>query len=557
MKKFTYILFVAALFAFNSCDLDKLPSGDIMTEGQKEDVIAPSPEKLEADVNGLAAGLTRYDIIGKSALNHFDYGLPSVYLMLESAGQDMVANHDGYNWFRDSQHYRDRLITSAENEMIWKTFYYNILAANKVLEFAPEGVEERRLQIFRAQALGFRAFSYLNLVQIYQFTYKNSQNKPAVPLILEAAEPLGYDNPRATVQAIYKAIMDDLNEVITLLEGYRAENKAKISLNVAYGLRARANLLMGEGKAAADDAQKAAIGFSPATIEQVSKPGFNNVKAANWIWGIIITPESDVVKSGILNWPSHLCSLVGNGYTTLTETYRKANNLFWNEIPESDIRREWFAHKVIPVLKADGSQLFDRDGNPVTTVTSKLVESLQFNGYLGYTLGWDQYTNVKFHAYDDILLNASNASDWPLMRVEEMIFIQAEGLAMSGDLGGAKTILENFVTANRDPEFASQATTPEEFIDEVWLQRRMELWGEGFSFFDLMRLEKGVTRVNVNAGKGEEDSSYPEAVRFNFPANDPHLLYPIPEVEVNVNDGITPEDNNKPGDALKPIPKPK
>ena len=535
---------IAGLFAFGSCSLDKLPSGDIFTEGQKEGVIDPSPEKLQGDINGLAAGLTRFNVLAYE--DHFDFGFPSVCLILESLGQDLVAPHVGYNHFRQPQEYSDKLVTSPYSEFIWRTFYYNILNANKILGFAPEGTEDKVLQQYRGQALGYRAFSYLNLVQIYQFTYVNNKDKPGVPLILEENEPLGYENPRATVEAVYNQIMKDLTEAIDLLEGFAPKNKGVISQNVAYGLRARANLLMHKWKEAAEDAEKAMSGFRPATLEEVSVPGFNSADAQNWIWGILLNSEAEVVQTGIINWPSMLCSLTGNGYTTLTGTFRSANVNFWSEIPESDIRRDWFVYYKPNDLNEESDVILNSElvKNYIFDGKNKKGDNIKIS--LADYLEYDLYTNVKFHAYKSELFNTENASDWPLMRVEEMILIQAEGLAMSGNLSGAKNVLEAFVRANRDSEFQSVATTPEAFQEEVWLQRRMELWGEGFSFFDLMRLEKGVTRY-------QGDSSYPNVVQYNLAANDPILLYPIPEAEINVNDAISEKDNNPPAQKPKPV----
>lgn len=73
------------------------------------------------------------------------------------------------------------------------------------------------------------------------------------------------------------------------------------------------------------------------------------------------------------------------------------------------------------------------------------------------------------------------------MRVEEMILIKAEGLAMSGDLPGAKSVLEGFIRSYRDAEYTCTAASATAMQDEIWFQRRVELWGEGFLPFLLPR----------------------------------------------------------------------
>src|SRR5690625_6462322 len=78
------------------------------------------------------------------------------------------------------------------------------------------------------------------------------------------------------------------------------------------------------------------------------------------------------------------------------------------------------------------------------------------------------------------------------MRIEEMYLIKAEAEAMSG--GDGKGTLESFVQEYRDPDFVSSASSPEALQEEVFHQRRIELWGEGMNWFDIMRLNKGVDR---------------------------------------------------------------
>ena len=121
------------------------------------------------------------------------------------------------------------------------------------------------------------------------------------------------------------------------------------------------------------------------------------------------------------------------------------------------------------------------------------------------------------------------------MRVEEMYLINAEAEAMGGNLSGGKSTLENFVRTYRDPSFTSKANSAQDFQDEVWLQRRMELWGEGFSLFDILRLKKPVIRKNTN---------YDPSVQYNSAAEAQILIYRIPQCEMETNSGISDTDNN-------------
>lgn len=508
------------IFILAGCDLDKFPESSSVTEDQKKDVVGGRPEMLEADVNGLYSGMIEYNILNKSSANHDDYGFAATCMILEQNGQDMVSTTAGFNWFNDVLGYRDRIYTSEKTLFIWKSFYNHIKTANDILTVVPAETEDATLKIYRGQALTARAFDYLYLVQLFQFTYKGHEDAPAVPIVKEnmTAEQ-SQNNPRASVKAVYELIMSDLNEAITLLNGYTRTSKDQIDQHVAYGLRARANLLMQNWAAAASDAEEAMAGYTPYSLADVSKPTFNDASASSWIWGNIISTNNDVVLTGIVNWPSHLCSLTGNGYTNKTGTWRYINTDLWKKIPASDIRKQWWLD---------------------SEIKSKLTDDIVINSKpASKFFSWEPYVNVKFGAYNDIPANTTNASDWPVMRVEEMILIKAEGLAMSGNISQAKSVLESFVKENRNPDYTCTAASPEAMQDEIWFQRRIELWGEGFSFLDLMRLKKPLTRSENG------DSNYPISVRFNLGAESDIFLYRIPESEIQVNEGINLEDNNK------------
>jgi hypothetical protein len=73
--------------------------------------------------------------------------------------------------------------------------------------------------------------------------------------------------------------------------------------------------------------------------------------------------------------------------------------------------------------------------------------------------------------------------------------------------------------------------------DEIWWQRRVELWGEGFAFGDIMRLEKPIVRTN--------STNWPAAWgNIDVPARHGVLLWRIPQSEIESNEGISEADNN-------------
>ena len=151
------------------------------------------------------------------------------------------------------------------------------------------------------------------------------------------------------------------------------------------------------------------------------------------------------------------------------------------------------------------------------------------------------YTHAKFAPYNDEVATTTNANDIPLMRIEEMYLIKAEAEAMNG--GDGKTTLENFIKEYRDPSYTCTATDIQE---EVFRHRRIELWGEGLNWYDIMRLGVGVDR---------RGAGYPNATMiFNIEPTDPILLWRIPEAEIQANPALTETDNNPAAPAPTPVP---
>jgi hypothetical protein len=114
------------------------------------------------------------------------------------------------------------------------------------------------------------------------------------------------------------------------------------------------------------------------------------------------------------------------------------------------------------------------------------------------------------------------------MRIEEMYLILAEAQGMQGTATGTATLVD-FVKTYRDSNYSFTAGSTSSFQDEVWKQRRIELWGEGFSYYDIMRLQKGIDRVG---------GGFPEAWVFQVAADDPVMLYEIIQSEAQANSAI-------------------
>ena len=284
--------FVAAALALTSCtDLDTAPQGNTITSGQKSDVISSKPERGEAGVRAVFSGmnvyLPNYTALGK-VTRHNDFGYGTVLMATDANSEDQSSANNGYNWAGNSLDYADRIYTSYESQMVWNDHYQIIYAANNVCAaYAAGDPTDDQGKFFYAQGLAARAYMYLNLAQLYQFTYKGNENKPCVPIITDANsnEAAANGAPRATVEEVYAQIKKDIDHAIELLtstsyEASDADAKRYISKATAYGIRARMNLVMQNWAEAASDAQNAIDeakkkGIEPASIADVSLPYFN------------------------------------------------------------------------------------------------------------------------------------------------------------------------------------------------------------------------------------------------------------------------------------------
>lgn len=535
-RYFVALLGSAMLLTTSCSDLDTNPSGSTMSDGQLNEVLAQDPSKLKSEVSGMYANMIEYGAItqwyGTGQPRHYDFGYASTMMMMDASGQDEPSQVSGYNWYNKPLRFVDRTANSETTYFIWNQCYKNIKVANDVLKSVDLENLSDVAKSYVGQAYAMRAFEYFTLIQIYQFSYKGHEDAAGVPIVTEkTAEAEANNNPRAAVKDVYKQIMDDLNTAIDYLTDSRSA-KSEINRQVAYGLRARVNLVMQNWSDAAADAKKAAEGYTPLSKDAAAAPGFNDVSASNWIWGNIVDESNDIVQSGILNFPSMMCSFTGTGYSP-TYACRMINSKLWKEIPSTDVRKGWWIDENLnsPIVNPKyvvHQEDEDEDGN--------VVKYLAVYNQTGDEVAdiTEPYTNVKFGAYKNQYGNELNACDIPLMRVEEMILIQAEATAMGGNVEEGKRILENFVRTYRDPSYTCNATTAEGVQDAVWFQRRVELWGEGFSFTDLLRLKKPLDRTGAN---------YEVSVRFNLPAESPIFLYLIPEDEENHNEALVGNNN--------------
>ena len=510
-------ILASAILVASCAGFDGLaPQGGTLLSSQIKEANEYAPSRGNAPFNGMYTKLGAPVSVFGGGTNGRpdDFGFIMIAFSSDIEAADLVTANSGYNWFSACGALTSRNADYANPYIRYAVPYNEIAAANEIINTYPEDSQDSEILYKLAQAHAIRAFSYLNLAPYFQFRYGIAANKPCIPLVTEYTEDFT-QNPRATVAQVYELIISDLNWAIENLEGYVRTDKSRIDRQVAYGLRARANLNMGNWSAAASDAAMAATGYIPASIAEVSKPSFYSLEEHNWIWGYDMTTDL-AMTNPYATASSWIRSFSGDSYSAATQVYSCINSLLYDKIPATDVRKGWWVNSSLESPLLENVTWNGVSGNAVATLE---IENIK--------LPFLPYTNVKFGMNQ--VGSTNNDEDWPFMRVEEMILIQAEGLVRSGSRAEGKQLLENFVQTYRDPSYSADASG-RSLEDEIWYQRRVELWGEGFSNNDTRRLGKPLVRFH-----GGTDSNVPAAFRFNMPADDPWWLMRFPKAETNTN----------------------
>ncbi len=514
-----FYLALAGLASAACTDMDDIvPESGTMLATQVKETNVIAPTRAEASFTGLFTQIGKPYSMGYSKPDDWGFLMMGFCNDLESA--DAIIPDSGYNWFSVCGEYSSRNANYRNPYIRYRAPYKLIADVNTFVSSYPEDVTEQSAIYMIAQARALRAYAYMQLAPAFQFSYTTAGDKPCVPIVTESTVDFT-NNPRATVKEVYELIMSDLDYAVENLAGYARQTKANIDQNVAYGLRARANLNMANYAAAASDAEKAAQDYTPASIAEVSKPSFMDISEHNWIWGYDMT--ADLAQIGLYATSSSwLRSFSGWSYSAACQCYTLINKLLYDKITAGDVRKGWWVDENLESPLLDGLTWLV-DGAAKGDVANLEIDDVK--------MAFLPYTNVKFGC--NTIGTTTNDEDSPLMRVEEMILIQAEGYAKSGNESKAIEILSNFVKTYREPDY----TVDERGLslaDEIWFQRRVELWGEGFGIYDTKRLNKPMVRFHDN----ESSTNQPSAFCFNMAADDGWLLMRFPQGEMDTNFGI-------------------
>lgn len=546
MKRIYIIIMVSIAFAAVGCVSETLPQGSVQTQEQ----VAESESALKAMANAIPASMMTSDVLGwvGSYGDHTDFGIAGIHLRTDFMLEDLVTSGDNpyYNRFYAyvmNRSQGERYISCA---YFWQCYYKWIKAANDIISLVNPVDATPEALGYLAAAYTYRAMFYLDLARLYEpkenaYTDVTPVLGLTVPLVTEATtEEQAKNNPRVPREGMYEFILSDLAEAERLMSPLQM-NYTLPSLASVYGLYARAWLEMGYWNdadsqmafsKAAEYARKAIVqsGKIPLTQAQWEDPvnGFNNGAASDsWIWGLTTSSENTI---NIITFTAHISSEATWGYAPLSQIC--ASKRFYDAIAEGDFRKNsWL----------DPLYLENPDAGLPYSYKFSGTDADKVNFLRGTEMNPPAvpYQNIKFRPYlgecSDYAVG--NCADHPLMRVEEMYFIEMEAVAHS-DLGLAKILLEEFMdTRVVDGSFVCEASDLNSFLDEMLFQKRVEFWGEGVVFFDYKRLGKGIQR-------GYPGTNEAAVYAFNSDGLSPQWNIVVTNGEFQYNAGINSLTNN-------------
>ena len=464
--------------------LETNPSNEV-----SHDVVFQTTDLAQTLLDGTYRFLRKQDYINQKS---FDTRLDVI------DGRDVMMNQSGfYNGDYDLS------IDKTTQELgevanLWNFYYQIINHANNLVAYIDDakGSDDEKHRI-KGEALALRAYAYFNLINYFQHAWIKGSDLPGVPVYTQPANDNTVGNPRGTVADVYDRIITDLNDALNLLpaDGAR-QDKGYINKNVAHGFLARAYLFKGEFDKAAQHAKEARTGY-PLMTQEEYVGGFNDYSNREWIWGLPFGSNEVLVNSSFfsdydLERPNSNWSI-------------RINNKFYALFSETDCRAKLQVGGNAPLIIYKNQAPINQ---PIAGTDVK-----------------DSLVTRKFRDKGDLTGN------YVMMRSAEMILIEAEAEAEQSHYETARDLL--FQIQSRADEQALKTTaTGQQLIDEILIERRKELYGEGLaSVFDLKRRNLPLIRTG-------------NQIHGGFEAGSNRLVWQIPTQEIDANQNISESEQN-------------
>lgn len=494
-------------------DFLETDSTQFISADRMEEVGPYNPGTFDGLVRGIYSLMVQTGT-GGTDLDHDDFGQKGYDIYLDLLSSDMVLAGYNYGWYEDVAKMSATIdYTDNANYKPWRYYYRIIYAANSVIDGlggndATLETQEEEWQMGQAKAL--RAHSYFYLANLFAESYDQGANiLPIYTSLEQEAQPL------SSAADVWKFIKEDLEKSVELLDGFnRGSEMHAINTDVANGLLAYTYLTLGEFGKAADAADAALSNYSIIPRDKVAGGSsiarnaysYFDGDGANWMWGFDLTLDQGL---DLVSWWGQV-DLFTYSYAWAGDPKSMDVGLY-NSITDGDVRKNQFLDP------------------------------------------WDEgilYPLNKFYAEDRKIGGQREVtSDYVFMRVEEMYLIKAEAEAFNNQDALAretlKTLLAERIGESMKPDPDNEGEmivdkTAEENIayidnlsgqalkDEVYKQWRIEMWGEGKSYFAMKRNKATIVR------EGHQDFN---GVGIKY--NEDRLTFDIPYQEIQDNPFIS------------------
>ena len=517
MKKRNKLYTIAGAFALltsslllTSCGSDYL---SVSSGGQiEQDGVYSNTTSIRYAVNGLARMMSQqYKDVkwnGEGSIKTW-YGnfLGNDYLRNNYTALAPIVNG---NYMQDP--------TSQYDVYPWYYYYKLISNANPIIlhtDAASGDLQDK--QLLKAQALTYRAYSYMMLVLFYAKRWSDSNNGASSGVALRLDEGKG-DLPLSTLAQCYEQIYKDLDQAIDLFQKsgkQRAKGDCYLpSLNAAYAVYARAALNREDWENARKYAQLAREGYPLMSNEEYKDGGFNTANP-EWIWSVY----SDEQES-IYYYQFFASEGSNTNYSSYLNRAAGISKELYKQIPASDIRREMFLDP-----KSDAYTASNNYGGAALKARTFAEYGSKLNAKTGI------FAYMQFKQQAKILPGIGEVN---LFRSAEMYLIEAEADCHLNKEGEAQQLLIALnKDSGRDPEYTC-TKTGSGLLEEVRLYNRIELWGEGHDWFNLKRWGLPIERHTAAQG-----GSFPSQFAITVQPEDKNgWTWIIPSMETDFNPAI-------------------
>lgn len=556
MKKFIYIILsIIVITTHTSCELDTAPTGSVPT-----DKVFESTDMAKLAVNGVALLMVKQyysqGFNGEGTIKMWYGEYPGNHFVKDLTGWAPIINSD---YFTNT--------TSVYDYYPWFYYYRIIGDVNVILDNvdAAKGTDADKLAI-KAQCLTYRAYSYLMLSQLYSKRWSDSNNGASTGLVLKTkSDPndTEYETPLSTLAETYELIYDDLDTAIDYFtqSEYSRDDFFEIDINVAKAVYARAALTREDFVTAAKMAAEARAGY-PLMNKADMTAGFHTANS-EWIWGSYGGSDQN------LYFYSYQTFIAYNSTASVLRSYpTMINKELYDEIPETDIRKGWWVNpaKLESILAENNGTPYTLEVDSITpgAINSVVTRALPKGATEAQAKAIANKIDSEIRSsYPDIEPTAltgfymqfkvgckdiPGVGDLCHFRSSEMILIEAEALVRqnSGKDSEAQALLiELNAKSERDPNYTT-TKTGDELLKEIWKYRSIELWGEGFDWFDHKRTNRAIERTSRTktyevSSTQKRKGSFDPTLSITIKPNDPDYndwTWAIPDREVDYNSAI-------------------